>query len=337
MDLFILVFFILLYILIVSLLNRNLGIISLVFISLLLSVFIGSRSMFAGNDTIHYYNFINYMSKYGWTDFFEYYPRFKFEFFFWGWVKFLTLFTTDAKCILIITAFFSILILLYSVCKLSTNSCAAISFMLVTFSFYSFFGNVIRHGMAISFYLLCVLYLSKNQHVKSLFFSFCSAFSHIAGSFSFAPILLSLFKVSRFKLFFIAIVFSFFAYYILGFLSTLPQFYALNFYLGNSGDSVISGSLLLSTFILLGALLNNKDRHNYFIINVYILIFILSLSVSNIPAMAYRVSMMRFILEPIILSCFFGNHYWSKITVFLSSVCYLYIMINYTSTMSFLG
>ncbi|WP_061019350.1 EpsG family protein [Vibrio splendidus] len=272
-------------------------------VTLCLSYVIGFRSYDSGNDTVAYYSMFETMANVGYVDFFETYPRLSFEKLYWFEIYIYTLFTDDISIIMFLQTVTSVFLTLTAINLIAANGVLAVLLTISMFTFYSFFGNVIRHGGAIAFFLWSIYFSEKNNVNKAVISSFASMLFHAAGVFSFIPVIFSILKVRLSFVFVLAFSFVIFLVPFVNVLSSFSIFSALNYYFEGSSLSLnLSFSSIFSILLVALVLLFYPKLRSGLYFKVYLFLSIINLFDVIGGDASYRIEMTRYILEPIIIS-----------------------------------
>lgn len=149
-------------------------------IALISSTLVGLRPLNAGYDTVKYINYYRSLTNETFSTFLsEYSQGWETDYLYRIWSFALSALNLSEENFLYITAFVSIFFFLIALKKLFKKDYLLIFlFFYATPAFVSLFGNAIRQGLALPFFIFSIAYFFENKKFKLLLSVLCTLFIH---------------------------------------------------------------------------------------------------------------------------------------------------------------
>ncbi len=307
---------------------------------LLIAYLIGTRPETAGKDTVYYSTWFKEFFLKGNTDLVLYFER---DYLFWGLAYIFSKISLSSNDILYLITLTCIAISYIAYSSFGRLGYLSYILFLSTFTFYSVYGNVIRQGLALSFFLCAVAFYCKGSYKLSLLSCVLAYLSHSSGIFS-VLIFMERIKLNRFVFYIIAgmlvfisatLINSFISIFQASQLSAILESYSEKTSLMISLTRFAFWSFIPIDIIGHHFITSGKNKNLYKLLNIYRLCFLLQCIFISIPDTFTRVSLMRFILEPLIICgiilCSIKKSKENFLVVVALSITYSTLIVNITS------
>ena len=316
----------------------------MVFVTVIISLFLGNRGESAGADTVNYISAYNSISD-NISSYKDLSTTFVLNnitaaepgFVLFTYLNKLLGFSADTYLVMVVIFGLSLLYLAYS--QLTNYPLLAFSLYSLSMSCVSLHGNVIRQGMAVGLALLAVSYIVQRKNFKSLLFFILASFFHFSALLVAAFCIPAMLRL-QIRYFWVALVgiticlitgvLSKIVYFILPglFAAKIAKYFQVGF------DSLLTFKFI-SFFIFVGGIEfarkfeKNKVEFDS-IYRCYFSLFLIQLLFIGDLVASERFGLFRFALEPIIIVYFFNSFkekYLSRVT--LAAVACIYGVLVY--------
>ncbi len=144
------------------------------------SLLVGLRPLTAGNDTIKYVTYYKSLQGSSWLNFWDVYSlSWETDYLYNIWNYLLSWLGVDVQAFIYITAVTSILLFLLALRKLvGKDYLLVFLFFMATPGFVAMFGNAIRQGLALPFFLFTLAYCYEKKWIKMILFALITLFLH---------------------------------------------------------------------------------------------------------------------------------------------------------------
>ena len=234
--------------------NSKTPLLLLLFIAAISSTIVGLRPLSAGYDTITYVAYYESITSETFTEFKELYAyNFENDYLYRFWNFIINSFGADSQDFLYITAFVSIFLFLVAIQKVfKQNSLLIFLFFFSSPAFISLFGNAIRQGLAIPFYLFAIYYFFEKKKYQMIVSVLLALFFHnytgiiLILILIFLKLFYNLIVKYKYIVFILMLVIEPISYYLSGFIYSI---YSVEYFTFIGFDYLFHYSLLLFLYL----------------------------------------------------------------------------------------